>query len=555
MTALYPLLALIPIVIAAVLLLALKWPASRAMPAAFAATVLLAIFAWKMDLQHLAGDSILGVFKAVELFTILFSALLIINQMRASGAMASINRAFGQVTHDPRIQAIIVGLGLGAFIEGAAGFGMPAALGAPLLVGLGFPPLAAVIVLLMMNVPSIVYGAVGTPTLMAVTTSQDIALRTGVDAAAYRAAISGWSAYFYILPILVLPTIGIIVLTRTYGKEKSWRAFTEVLPFLGFALTCYLVPFLLTATFIGPELPSLMGALFSLPAMMIAARKGFLVPKRQWEFLPREQWPDQWRSLHDQSDTGFTYMQQWRAWMPYVIVILFLAVTRIPALGISDFLQGWKITVPNLAGVQGLDYTVAPGYMPGLLPIFVVALLTPLLHRMEAWQVGQAWRNTFKMSIGTLIMLLASFAMVQVMLGSNINASGLDSMTSVIARALAEISGMAYPVMAPMIGMLGAFVSNSGTVSNTLFSALQSETAVMLHMPQTLIVSLQNVGAIIGVPFGVRTIIAALITVGMVGREGALMRKYYPIMIGMGLLLGLIGYLLIAAGFDPLPAA
>ena len=112
----YPLLAAIPIFVAAILLLVLKWPASRAMPAAFVSAALVAFFGWQMDWQHIAGESLLGVFKALELFTILFSALLIINQMRASGAMASINRAFGSVTRDPRIQSIIIGMGLGAFI-------------------------------------------------------------------------------------------------------------------------------------------------------------------------------------------------------------------------------------------------------------------------------------------------------------------------------------------------------------------------------------------------------------------------------------------------------
>ncbi|MGI6116016.1 L-lactate permease [Clostridium sp. BSD2780061688st1 E8] len=550
----YPLLAAIPIFVAAILLLVLKWPASRAMPAAFVSAALVAFFGWQMDWQHIAGESLLGVFKALELFTILFSALLIINQMRASGAMASINRAFGSVTRDPRIQSIIIGMGLGAFIEGAAGFGMPAALGAPLLVGLGFPPLAAVVVALMMNIPSIIFGAVGTPTLMVINTTSDIAVRAGLDAASYGAAVTQWSAYLYALPAVLLPFIAILVLTRTYGKEKKWRDFVEVLPFLTFSVICFIVPFLLAATFIGAELPSMIGALVCLPAMVLAARKGFLMPKHEWHFLPEEQWPGDWKSVHNQADAGYTYMQQWRAWMPYIIVILFLAISRIPELGISGWLQQWKITIPSLAGIEGKDYTVALGYLPGLLPIFAVALITPLMHKMEAWQVGHAWRNTFKMSVGTLIMLIASFAMVQVMLGSNVNASGMDSMTSVIAGALAQASGMAYPVMAPMIGVLGSFVSSSGTVSNTLFSSLQVETATMLNMSPTLIAALQNAGAIVGVPFGVRTIIAALVTVGMVGKEGTLMRRYYPMMIVIALAIGLIGYLLIASGFDPVPA-
>ncbi|MBR5756262.1 MAG: L-lactate permease, partial [Firmicutes bacterium] len=160
----YALIAFIPIIVVIVLMIAFNWPAKRALPLAWVLSLIIAAIFWKMSPKSMIAYSITGFLSAFETLVIIFGAILIMNTLTRSGAMAAINGMFKGITKDFRILAIIIGFTFGAFIEGAAGFGTPAALAAPLLISVGFPPLAAAIVALEYNSVPVCYGAVGTPT-------------------------------------------------------------------------------------------------------------------------------------------------------------------------------------------------------------------------------------------------------------------------------------------------------------------------------------------------------------------------------------------------------
>ena len=138
-------LAFLPILVAAVFLVGLRWPASRAMPLAYLTCVGLAVFVWKLPGTQIAASSAKGLLITLQLLYIIFGAILLLNTMRESGALQTIRDAFTRITPDRRIQVIIIAWLFGSFIEGSAGFGTPAAVCVPLLVALGFPALAAVV--------------------------------------------------------------------------------------------------------------------------------------------------------------------------------------------------------------------------------------------------------------------------------------------------------------------------------------------------------------------------------------------------------------------------
>ena len=137
------LIAFIPLVVVVVLMVAFNWPAKRALPLAWLLTLIIAVAMWKLSIMHAIAYTITGFLGGFEVIVIIFGAILIMNTLSRSGAMAAINGMFTSITVDIRIKAIIIGFIFGAFIEGAAGFGTPAALAAPLLISVGFPPLAA----------------------------------------------------------------------------------------------------------------------------------------------------------------------------------------------------------------------------------------------------------------------------------------------------------------------------------------------------------------------------------------------------------------------------
>lgn len=549
----YAFMAFLPILLTIVLMAVFNWPAKRALPLAWGVTAVTALTIWQMDFQHVFGYSVFGLFKALDVLIIIFGAILILNTLKISGAMSTINNGFMGITTDRRVQAIIIGFMFGAFIEGAAGFGTPAAIAAPLLVGLGFPPLAAAMVALIFNSVPVSYGAVGTPVFGAMSTISGNLATMGVDAEAFKLAFAQSTAIPHAIIGTFIPLLGIAFLTKFFGKEKSIKPALEATPFAIFAGLCFTIPYTITAFTLGPEFPALVGAIIGLPIVLFAAKKNFLVPKTTWDFPHESEWEENWKSNVPTGDTGEAKMSLAKAWAPYGLIAIILVITRVPSLGLKQILSNLTLTIPNIMGIEGLNYDLAYAYLPGTVPFILVALITHAIYRMSGEQIKNAWVNTCKQITGAAIALLAGVAMVQLMLNSGTNAGGLDSMMTAMAKATAAIAGGAFVFFSPFIGVLGSFISGSNTVSNVLFSSFQFETATILGLPQVLIVALQNVGGAIGNMVCVNNIVAVCATVGCAGVEGILIRRNALPCFIYGIGVAIVIAVLISIGYNPFP--
>ena len=548
------LLAFSPILLTIVLMVGFNWGAKKALPLSLLAAIAVAFGVWKIDIHHILGYSVFGFLKALDILIIIFGAILILNTMKLSGAMTTINNGFNGITNDRRIQAIIIGFMFGAFIEGAAGFGTPAALAGPLMVGLGFPPLAAAMVALIFNSVPVPYGAVGTPISggAMVTLEQNLA-DVGANPEVFKLALTQWIAIPNALVGIFIPLLGIVIMTKFFGREKSIKPALAAAPFAIFAGLAFAVPYVLIASTLGPDLPSLLGAFIGLGIVVFAAKRGFLVPKKAWDFPPRSEWAANWKSNDNSGDTGEAKMGLIKAWMPYVLIAIILVVTRIPLLGLKGWLAAQTITIANVLGIEGLTYVLKWAYLPGTIPFILVALITNVMHGMNGKQVIASWKTTFKQISGAAIALFAGVAMVQLMLKSGVNGAGLDSMLTTMATAIADLSGNAYPVISPIVGVLGSFMSGSATVSNLLFASLQFETASILGIPQVLIVAVQSIGAALGNMICVNNVVAVCATVGCIGAEGTIIRRNSIPAFVYYLLVMIIVVVLISTGFNPLP--
>ena len=284
-------LAFMPILVAAVFLVGLRWPASKAMPLAYLSCVGLAALVWKVPGVQIAAGSVKGLLITLQLLYIIFGAILLLNTMRESGALRTIRDAFTRITPDRRIQVIIIAWLFGSFIEGSAGFGTPAAVCVPLLVALGFPALAAVVAGMMIQCTPVSFGAVGTPILVGVKT----ALASGETAAlrenpAFLPAIGAKVATLHALCGTLVPLLVVSVMTRFFGKNKSFGEGLRIWPFAIFAALAMTIPYYIVATTLGPEFPSLFGALIGLAIVIPATKAGFLQPKEKWDFEAKEKW-------------------------------------------------------------------------------------------------------------------------------------------------------------------------------------------------------------------------------------------------------------------------
>lgn len=511
------LIAFLPILATLILMMVFNWPAKRCLMISWIMAFVIGILGFKVDIGALAAGSAYGMLSAIEVIIIITGAILVMNTLKASGATAAINRGFMNICPDKRVQACIIGFSFCSFIEAAAGFGTPAALAGPLLVSLGFPPMAAAMATLIFDSTAVSFGAVGTPVSTGLTM-----LGLGGDAQ-FAADFGFWTAVPHAVMGTFLPLIVLMMITKFFSKEKSFKPALEAAPFALFSGLSFTVPMLLITKFIGYEFASLLGALISIAVSVIAAKAGFLVPKNTWDFGDPEEWDYEWQATCRVSPVAESKMPLLKAWVPYVLIAAILVITRIPQLGIKGLLTGgapFVVGIQNLFGFENLDWNLKWAYLPGTVFI-LVALITNLYHGMSVEKVKESWKATFKQVSGAAVALLFGLALVEVMKYKN--ADGVSMMVS-MANALANLGDSLYVVIAPFIGVLGAFVSGSATVSMTLFANLQFDTATALDLPAVLIVSMQCVGAAIGNMVCINNAVAASATIGTSGREGKLIK-------------------------------
>ena len=549
------LIASLPILLVIVLMLAFNWPAKRALPLGWVLAVVIALLYWKQDFTTSAAWALDGFLEAIGTLVIILGAILIMNTLKHSGAVTAIQRVFNNVNPDRRIQAIIVGFVFAAFIEGAAGFGTPAALAAPLLISLGFPPLCAAIVALIYNSVPVVYGAVGTPTNTATAVTVQAAEALGADPEAYRMALTKFSAISQATCALFIVFFGVFVMCKMFGKNKSGKEAFAALPFALFTAVVFDVVFLALAFFFGPEFPSLIGAIVTLAIVIFAARAGFLCPKKTWDFEPRSEWDATWLSKQEVKQDVDNGMSAVLAWVPYVLIALILVGTRLNWFGLKTLLtsDAFKVSIKNILGNENVNWTWNWGWCPGIVPFILVCILTFFIHRMPGKKVKEAFVDTFKQTSGAAIALFFGVSMVYIYRNTGMNAVLTDkSMLYVMAEALANIFKGAYVIIAPVIGVLGAFMSGSNTVSNTLFAGLQFQTAQLVKMSPVLIVALQNIGGAAGNMICVNNVVAACATTGTMGNEGKIIRtNALPCLIYCIIAILVLGGLIVA-GVDPL---
>ncbi|MBU2293560.1 MAG: L-lactate permease [Gammaproteobacteria bacterium] len=544
-TGLLALLAFSPILLAAVLLIGLRWPAKHAMPLVYLLTAGVALFAWDMSFNRVLASTVQGLLITLGLLWIIFGAILLLNTLKHSGGITAIRAGFATISPDRRIQAIIIAWLFGCFIEGASGFGTPAAIAAPLLVAIGFPAMAAVMLGMLVQSTPVSFGAVGTPIIVGVNTGLDSAtigaqlVEQGSSWAQFLQLITSEVAIVHAIVGTVMPLIMVLMLTRFFGTEKSWKAGFAVLPFAIFAGLAFTIPYALTGVFLGPEFPSLAGGLIGLAIVTSAARMGFLLPKTTWDFAPADKWPAEWLGTVEMRLDQLTAkpMSALRAWLPYVLVGVLLVISRVfPE--VSAALKAVMLNFPDLLGETGVSANFQPLYLPGGILVTVV-LATFFFHGMKLRELGSAVKESSGVLLSAGFVLLFTVPMVRILINSGVNAAELSSMPILMARWAADSVGGIYPLLAPSVGALGAFIAGSNTVSNMMFSQFQFGVASSLGISSALIVAVQAIGAAAGNMVAIHNVVAASATVGLLGREGSILRKtvwptlYYVLFTGL----------------------
>ncbi|MBX3421905.1 MAG: L-lactate permease [Pirellulaceae bacterium] len=579
------LLAMLPLFAVATLLVGMRWPASRAMPVCWIVVVLLAGFLWQVAWSQIAAASLAGLLIALELLYIIFGAILLLQTLRQSGAMQLIQQSFVSITPDRRLQLIIVAWLFGSFIEGAAGFGSPAAIVVPLLIGLGYPPLAAVLAGMIIQSTPVSFGAVGTPILVGVATGlgndadvMQYAAQAGFgDTAGMLRWLSWRVAVLHAVGGTLIPLFLVSITTRMFGINRSLLDGLAVWKFALFAAWAMIIPYVALAFCLGPEFPSLGGSLIGLAVVSVAARRGWWGAREaaasgRGELELPENWPSSWgksglspagiqgdgsetrsarnapRSVVSSAAPSMPSGRPRRvdyvlAWVPYLIVAVLLVATRVDVLPLKAWLKSFSIPMTQILGTS-VSRTSEPLYLPGSIFI-LVSLLSIIIWRMRASAIYSAWIDSARTTLKASTALVFTVPMVQVFINSHDGAAEYSKMPLALAAGVEYWVGQGWPLLATFVGGLGAAVAGSNTVSNMMFALFQFETGLRLQVDPLWVVALQAVGGAAGNAICVHNVVAASAVAGLAGQEGIIIRKTLPIFVWYALLTGAVGYAIV----------
>lgn len=486
--------AALPFLVILGLMLFARWSAAGAGGVGLVAAVTAALLVFGYgagDGQELGrvravGGALLeGALIAGTILWIIVPALCLYQLQIRTGAMEVLRRSIARMSEDPRVIAILVAWFFALFIEGAAGFGAPVALAAPFLVSAGFQPVRAVAMVLIGHSVGVSFGAVGTPVIPQLEATGLRGPELAAPAGLYHTLL-GW--------IMLL----LVVRLASRQQEGAAPAQGGIWGWTALAAVSFLIPFFLIARFVGPELPSLGGALIGGMLFVGLLRLG----SRTRPAGPVE----------DQEADAPAKMGIIRAASPYLMLVALILVTRLVP-PVQSLLYG-PVLEWRLWGRFSVDFR--PLYQPGTL-LMACLVLGAALQRAGLADVRGAVSTVLRGLVPVVLALLAMLGLSRTM----VHAEMIES----LAVSAAELSGRAWPLLAPFVGVLGTFVTGSATASNVLFTDLQLTTATRLDLPAVQLLGVQNFGAAVGNIICPHNIVAAGATVGLSGREGEVLRK------------------------------
>ncbi len=526
------LIALIPIIFFFLALAVFRMKGSVAGTITVILALLVSLFSYQMPVVMAFASMIYGFFYGLwPIAWIILGAVFLYKISVKTGQFDIIRSSILSITEDQRLQMLFVGFAFGTFLEGAAGFGAPVAITAALLVGLGFKPLYAAGLCLIVNTAPVAFGAMGIPIIVAGQVS-------GVDTHEISQMVGRQ------LPFMVP-----IVLFWIMAIMDGWRGVKETWPAVivgggSFALAQYL-----TSNFVGPELPDITAAIASLISLTILLK--FWQPKHIFRFADQDANVDEAaaQQLAAQKQQKYSIAQIAKAWSPFAILTAMVTIWSIKPFkdlfakdgALHDLVISIKVpylhqliqkmppVVPEIKDYDAIykfDWISATGTA-----IFIAAIITIIFLKMKPKAAVITFGETInelKVPIYSIGMVLA-FAFIA-------NYSG---MSATLALALAH-TGQAFTFFSPFLGWIGVFLTGSDTSANALFSALQATTAQQIGVPEVLLVAANTSGGVTGKMISPQSIAIACAAVGLVGKESDLFRFTVKHSISFTVMIGII---------------
>ena len=481
-------LALMPILWLVLALCGMKMEAWKASFGALIVSAALALGVWKMTPINAATAALEGMAMAIwPIVIVIIAAVFTYNLTVHTGAMEVIKGMLTSVSSDKRVLVLLIGWCFGGFLEGMAGFGTAVAIPASMLMALGFDPIIAILACLVSNGVPTMFGSIGIPT----TTLASI---TGLDPSQLALTQALQVAPFVLVtPFLMVSIVG--------GGPKALKG---VLPITLITGICVSVSEIATAAFIGADLPMVVAAVVALIVTFAVALK------------MKGDVPEEYRLEVPKSDGELTMNKALTAWAPFILIFVVLVLTSKLVPFINGPLSSIKTTVNIYKGDPNATLTFTWINTPGVL-ILICGLVGGAIQGCPIGEMLGVLGKTAKQMSKTILTMLAVLGCAKIM--------GYSGMIASIAAFFVSTLGGLYPLMAPVLGALGTFVTGSGTSSEVLFGSVQQSAAQAIGADEYWLCAANSLGVSAGKMLSPQSIAIGTASCGLIGKDGEVLGK------------------------------
>lgn len=520
------LVAAIPVAVMLIGLGFMHLKAHIAAAAGLASALLIAVAVYGMP-PEMAGKAAMmgGMVGLLPIGWIVLNIIFLHQLTEQNGSFKILQDSIAGITEDRRLQLLLIAFAFGAFFEGAAGFGTPVAVTAAILIGLGFSPLAASGLSLIANTAPVAYGALGTPIIT-------LAKVHGYDVMAVSAMVGRQLPFFSVL----VPFWLIWAFAGRKGMMQIWPAILV-------AGVSFAIPQFLVSNYFGPELVDVIAAMVSMFCLVMFMK--VWQPKEIWRSTSlRGHEKDGGEAAKPTAITQHAKADVIRAWMPWVILTVFVFIWGLPA--VKAYFNGIFAPKFPIDGLHKLIEKVPPvvpmptkesaEYVFGLLSatgtgIFLSAIVGGLLMKYSPLDLIRTYGRTFwlvRYSLITIVLMLA--------LGTLTRYSGLDTTLGLAFAA----TGVFYPFFGTLMGWLGVALTGSDTASNVLFGGMQKVAAEQLGLSANLMGAANSSGGVMGKMIDAQSIVVASTATRWFNHEGDILRYVFFHSIALACLVGIL---------------
>ena len=506
------LLAMLPIIWLIIALSGLKTAGYVACPIALIITAVEALFLWKQKIIDVLAGGLEGFAMAIwPICLVIVAAVFIYNLVVHTKNMELIKKMLTSVSKDKRILVLIISWGFGGFMEGMAGFGTAVAIPAGILCGLGFDPIFAAMICLVANTTPVAFGSIGIPTV------------TAANVTGFSPHMTASYVVLQLAIMVILVPFFLVFITGKHEGAKGLGDYKEILFITLMSGVSFLIPQYLTAKFIGAELPAVIGSVCSMAVTIILAKVMLKGKSSKFDVEIEEK----------EDERSLTVKDALVAWSPFILVLVFLLLTSTLVPAIHDPLSAIKSNVPIYTGEGAAPYTFTWVATPGVL-ILIAAFIGGIIQKCPIGEIFGVLGKTIVQMLKTIITIMAVLATAKIM--------GYSGMTQSIADFIVRVTGSFYPLVAPLIGSIGTFVTGSSTSSSVLFSKLQASTGAELNINQIWLVAANTVGSTAGKIIAPQSIAVATAATATVGKESEILTKVIKYFVLFAVIYGLVCY-------------